>query len=131
MPMILKVQFWIFIFQKPHKISVQVPYYTFLWLLYNSSYDDNSVKQVFGKIQKFDAKNQHPDYSWITNFFMKINYSKLNEFWFQTIFWRNDANQQLIFTKIWINSQKYQDIDFLHQNSLFSQKFVSQKYYHN
>ena len=112
-----------------------MPCYTFLYYLYNLNYVNIPLKLIFGKKQKFDVKNQSPDFLWNYQHFDQNKLSGLTLILaiLQII---SQKNLSLFFLMIFSNEiliilQKIMSWIFLHQISVFSEKSVSEEYYDN
>ena len=111
-----------------------MPYHIFLCQLNNLDYDNISPKLIFRKKQKFNEKNQSPDFCEIIYIFIKkivridliscnssTNLSEKSELVFSDDFFKQNID----------NFSKNHEIDFLHHISVFSQKSDSEEYYHS
>ena len=88
-----------------------------------------SVKGIFGKIQKFDVKNQYPDFVMRLSTFSKKQIV-LIDFFSAKIVWNQNSEIRIncvndSFSKNVDKITRNQDIDFLDKISVFAQKSVS------
>ena len=99
-----------------------MPYYIFLYNLYNLNYDNVPLKLFLGKNWKFDTKNQSHDFFEIINIFHEKSLEN-NKFRFLINYLKNCKNlsqyMTIYFNENIDNFTKNEKIDFLHQFSVF------------